>query len=133
MGFPFLLILLICVITVLHSFVIPPHPLISIYRLKSTENDNPPSSLPPPQVASSSPPPPPPPQVACPDCDQCDGSGRIAGGLATIPLFSFWPIKAYRPCPNFTKRGGIYLKSGQSLDEIAFGRQEGYIKKEEGE
>jgi hypothetical protein len=32
------------------------------------------------------------------------------------------PIKAYRPCPSFLRSGGRYRRSGQSLDEIAFGR-----------
>ncbi len=36
-------------------------------------------------------------------------------------LIPAWPIKAYRPCPNFIERGGQYIRSGQSLDEIAFG------------
>lgn len=36
------------------------------------------------------------PQVRCPNCDLCDGSGRIMGGLGAISLFSWWPIKAYR-------------------------------------
>ena len=51
---------------------------------------------------------------------QCDGSGRIIGGLGAIPLFSWWPIKAYRPCPECAKRGVRYERSGQTLDEIAF-------------
>ena len=34
----------------------------------------------------------------------------------------WWPIKAYRPCPNFVDRGGRYVRAGQGLDEIAFGR-----------
>lgn len=25
---------------------------------------------------------------------ECDGSGRIIGGMAAIPLFAWWPIKA---------------------------------------
>ncbi|GKY96494.1 hypothetical protein MPSEU_000608800 [Mayamaea pseudoterrestris] len=58
--------------------------------------------------------------VACPDCDRCDGSGRILGGIGMIA--PWWPIKAYRPCPNFIDRGGVYQRSGQGLDEIAFGR-----------
>jgi hypothetical protein len=62
----------------------------------------------------------PPVPVKCPDCDLCDGSGRILGGIAVV--FPWWPIKAYRPCPNFINRGGIYERSGQGLDEIAFGR-----------
>ena len=56
----------------------------------------------------------------CPDCDLCDGSGRILGGIGTV--FEWWPIKAYRPCPNLIERGGRYDRAGQGLDEIAFGR-----------
>mmetsp|Transcript_16145 Transcript_16145/g.34900 ORF Transcript_16145/g.34900 Transcript_16145/m.34900 type:complete len:138 (-) Transcript_16145:311-724(-) len=58
--------------------------------------------------------------VKCPDCDLCDGSGRILGGIGVV--LDWWPIKAYRPCPNFIERGGRYVRSGQGLDEIAFGR-----------
>jgi len=63
-----------------------------------------------------------PPKVVekCPDCDKCDGSGRIMGGIATVIP---WFIKAYRPCPVFIERGGNYVRSGQPLDEIAFGRK----------
>jgi hypothetical protein len=45
---------------------------------------------------------------------------RIEGGIGVI--LTWWPIKAYRPCPNFIERGGFYQRSGQGLDEIAFGR-----------
>jgi hypothetical protein len=45
---------------------------------------------------------------------------RIAGGIGAV--VSWIPIKAYRPCPNFINRGGQYQRSGQGLDEIAFGR-----------
>mmetsp|Transcript_32884 Transcript_32884/g.47588 ORF Transcript_32884/g.47588 Transcript_32884/m.47588 type:complete len:132 (-) Transcript_32884:195-590(-) len=69
---------------------------------------------------------PPAPRVPCPNCDKCDGSGRIIGGLGAIELFSWWPIKAYRPCPNFIESGGQYVRSGQGLDEIAFGRDSSY-------
>eukprot|EP00574_Skeletonema_japonicum_P005676 CAMPEP_0201730848 /NCGR_PEP_ID=MMETSP0593-20130828/23811_1 /ASSEMBLY_ACC=CAM_ASM_000672 /TAXON_ID=267983 /ORGANISM="Skeletonema japonicum, Strain CCMP2506" /LENGTH=134 /DNA_ID=CAMNT_0048223501 /DNA_START=100 /DNA_END=504 /DNA_ORIENTATION=- len=58
--------------------------------------------------------------VKCPDCELCDGSGRILGGIGTV--LTWWPIKAYRPCPNFIENGGRYVRSGQGLDEIAFGR-----------
>ena len=44
----------------------------------------------------------------------------ILGGIGTV--LEWWPIKAYRPCPNFIERGGKYVRSGQGLDEIAFGR-----------
>jgi hypothetical protein len=64
------------------------------------------------------------PAVVCPDCDLCDGSGRIAGGLGAV--LPWLPVKAYRPCPNFVDRGGVYQRSGQGLDEIAFGRDSTY-------
>ena len=52
----------------------------------------------------------------------CNGEGRIQGGIATVPGFGWWPIKAYRPCPGFLAAGGRYRRSGQSMDEVAFGR-----------
>lgn len=64
--------------------------------------------------------------VPCPDCDLCDGSGRISGGIGAV--LDWWPIKACRPCPNFLKRGGNYQRSGQGLDEIAFGRDSQFEK-----
>ncbi|KAG7952868.1 hypothetical protein I3843_12G080800 [Carya illinoinensis] len=54
----------------------------------------------------------------------CNGEGRIQGGIATIPGFGWWPIKAYRPCPGFLASGGRYRRQGQSMDEVAFGRGE---------
>jgi hypothetical protein len=90
-------------------------------------------------------------EVKCPNCDLCDGSGRyvirnlclyglglymyihhtthfvpfldirIIGGIGQV--LDWWPIKAYRPCPNFINNGGQYTKLGQSLDEIAFGKK----------
>ena len=42
------------------------------------------------------------------------------GGLAAIELFSWWPIKAYRPCPLAADAGKRYQRSGQTLDEIVF-------------
>jgi hypothetical protein len=54
--------------------------------------------------------------VCIPNCDKCDGSGRIIGGIAALPWpFSLWPIKVYRPCPNFK---GEYRRAGQTLDEL---------------
>ncbi|KAL7440283.1 hypothetical protein ACHAXM_007109 [Skeletonema potamos] len=66
--------------------------------------------------------------VKCPDCDLCDGSGRILGGIGVV--LDWWPIKAYRPCPNFIERGGRYVRSGQALDEIAFGRDSTFQSEE---
>ena len=54
----------------------------------------------------------------------CNGEGRIQGGIATVPGFGWWPIKAYRPCPGLVASGGRYRRRGQSMDEVAFGRGE---------
>ncbi|CAI9094345.1 OLC1v1030070C2 [Oldenlandia corymbosa var. corymbosa] len=51
----------------------------------------------------------------------CNGEGRIQGGIATVPGFGWWPIKAYRPCPSYVATGGRYRRTGQSMDEIGFG------------
>lgn len=51
---------------------------------------------------------------------------RILGGIGVI--LPWWPIKAYRPCPNFIDKGGFYQRSGQGLDEIAFGRDSTFDK-----
>ena len=51
-------------------------------------------------------------------------SHRIEGGIGTV--LKFWPIKAYRPCPQLVENGGVYTRSGQGLDEIAFGRDSKY-------
>lgn len=66
--------------------------------------------------------------LACPSCGRangevrgCDGNGRIIGGLGAV--LKWWPIKAYRPCPDFINAKKIYRRAGQSLDEIAFGRK----------
>ncbi|KAK1382313.1 Transcriptional coactivator p15 (PC4) family protein (KELP) [Heracleum sosnowskyi] len=60
----------------------------------------------------------------------CNGEGRIQGGIATVPGFGWWPIKAYRPCPGFVASGGRYMRQGQSMDEVAgFGRVETAVEK----
>ncbi|PSR91428.1 Synaptojanin-1 like [Actinidia chinensis var. chinensis] len=51
----------------------------------------------------------------------CNGEGRIQGGIATVPGFGWWPIKAYRPCPGFVASGGRYRRRGQTMDEVGFG------------
>ena len=52
------------------------------------------------------------------DFPGCDGNGRAIGGLGAIPLFEWWPIKAYRPCPKCAEAGRRYSRSGQTLDEV---------------
>lgn len=65
------------------------------------------------------------PPGACKACGKleternCNGEGRIQGGIATVPGFGWWPIKAYRPCPGFVASGGRYRRQGQSMDEVA--------------
>lgn len=51
----------------------------------------------------------------------CNAEGRIAGGLGAV--FEWWPIKAYRPCPELLRAKKTYRRAGQSLEEIAFGRK----------
>ncbi|CAI0441695.1 unnamed protein product [Linum tenue] len=51
----------------------------------------------------------------------CNGKGRIQGGIAAVPGFGWWPIKAYRPCPGFVASGGRYTRQGQSMDEVVSG------------
>ena len=87
-----------------------------------TEEDDSSSSspLPPPATTAVT--------VGCKTCGReeivkgCNGEGRIQGGIATVPGFGWWPIKAYRPCPGFTASGGRYRRRGQSMDEVASGR-----------
>ena len=50
----------------------------------------------------------------------CDGTGKIQGGIATIPLFSWWPIKVYRPCPSYLQAGYSYQREGQTMDQVLF-------------
>eukprot|EP00640_Fibrocapsa_japonica_P006871 CAMPEP_0113941512 /NCGR_PEP_ID=MMETSP1339-20121228/7410_1 /TAXON_ID=94617 /ORGANISM="Fibrocapsa japonica" /LENGTH=167 /DNA_ID=CAMNT_0000945681 /DNA_START=56 /DNA_END=559 /DNA_ORIENTATION=- /assembly_acc=CAM_ASM_000762 len=50
----------------------------------------------------------------------CDGTGRMQGGIATVPGFGWWPIKVYRPCPAYLTAGYKYKRQGQSLSEVAF-------------
>ena len=54
---------------------------------------------------------------------QCDGSCRIIGGMGAIPLFSWLPIKAYRPCPGLIESGGVYVRKGQDVDSILWGEK----------
>ena len=56
-------------------------------------------------------------------CGSCDGEGRIIGGMGSLPGFGWWPIKAYRPCPNFVESGKQYQRKGQITDDIMFGRK----------
>ncbi|GJN06561.1 hypothetical protein PR202_ga24301 [Eleusine coracana subsp. coracana] len=48
--------------------------------------------------------------------------GGQGSGIAAVPGFGWWPIKAYRPCPGFVSSGGRYRRQGQSMDDVASGR-----------
>jgi hypothetical protein len=48
----------------------------------------------------------------------CDREGRVLGGLAAIPGFGWWPIKAYRPCPGLSSAGVDYVRCGADADAV---------------
>lgn len=50
----------------------------------------------------------------------CDGSGKIQGGIATVPFFTWWPIKVFRPCPSYLAAGYQYKREGQTMDQVLF-------------
>jgi hypothetical protein len=50
----------------------------------------------------------------------CSGDGKIQGGIATIGIFSWWPIKVYRPCPSYLAAGYVYRREGQTMDQVLF-------------
>lgn len=50
----------------------------------------------------------------------CDGTGKIQGGIATVPFLSWWPIKVFRPCPSYLAAGYVYRREGQTLDQVLF-------------
>lgn len=54
-----------------------------------------------------------------PSCG-CDGTGKMQGGIATYPGFGWWPIKVFRPCPEYIKGGYIYKREGQTMDQVLF-------------
>ena len=56
--------------------------------------------------------------VRCPSCGQaqradCDGNGRLLGGIAQVAEWS--PVKAYSVCPRFR---GRYQRRGQKFDNL---------------
>jgi len=58
------------------------------------------------------------------ECTACGGTGRIQGGLGVLPGLKWWPIKAFRPCPECEKAGRAYNRRGQGLDEVLFGKDD---------
>lgn len=50
----------------------------------------------------------------------CDGTGKVLGGLASVPGFSWFPAKVYRPCPSYLKAGYVYRREGQTMDQVLF-------------
>jgi hypothetical protein len=47
---------------------------------------------------------------------RCDGEGRELGGLAAVPGFGWWPIKAYKPCPGLSQAGMDYVRCAEQQD-----------------
>ena len=94
---------------------------------KSAERERADLPPPPPPARQSTPPPPSTPPTTCAACGialadaprGCDGAGRVAGGVGAV--LSFWPVKAYRPCPALEKAGLAYTRKGQITDEMLFG------------
>jgi hypothetical protein len=41
--------------------------------------------------------------------------------MGAIPLFAWWPIKAYRPCPGLIDNGGVYTRKGQDENANLWG------------
>ncbi|KAG1656323.1 hypothetical protein FOA52_006654 [Chlamydomonas sp. UWO 241] len=51
----------------------------------------------------------------------CDGEGHVIGGLASVPLLAWWPLKVYRPCSKLEPAGIEYTRKGQPLNDVLFG------------
>ncbi|CAK7341945.1 unnamed protein product [Dovyalis caffra] len=75
------------------------------------------------------------PKSGCQGCGReeiekgCNGEGRIQGGIATVPRFGWWPIKACRPCPGFLASGGTILCS--FFDKLARRRRRETLERNE--
>lgn len=60
--------------------------------------------------------------------EPCDGTGKIQGGIATVPLLSWWPIKVFRPCPSYIAAGYVYRREGQTMDQVLFSEPSNKMK-----
>jgi hypothetical protein len=67
--------------------------------------------------------------ISCPNAPKCsgayrakgcDGTGKIQGGIATVPFLSWWPIKVFRPCPSYLEAGYVYRREGQTMEQVLF-------------
>lgn len=58
----------------------------------------------------------------------CDGTGKVLGGLAAVPGFSWLPVKVYRPCPSYLKAGYVYRREGQTMDQVLFSEPSNKMK-----
>jgi hypothetical protein len=58
----------------------------------------------------------------------CDGLGKIQGGIATVPFFTWWPIKVFRPCPSYLQAGYQYKREGQTMDQVLFSEPSNKMK-----
>merc|ERR1712146_462757 len=52
----------------------------------------------------------------------CNGKGKIAGGISSLPGMGWFPLKVYRPCPALIDAGYGYIREGQTFGEIVAGK-----------
>ena len=70
----------------------------------------------------------PPPCSKFPNCSGkylsqgCNGKGKIAGGISSLPGMGWFPLKVYRPCPALIDAGYGYIREGQTFGEIVAGK-----------
>jgi hypothetical protein len=58
----------------------------------------------------------------------CDGTGKVQGGLASLPGLGWFGAKVYRPCPAFLEAGYVYRREGQTLDQVLFSEPSSKMK-----
>ena len=58
----------------------------------------------------------------------CLTKSLALGGIATISLFSWWPIKVFRPCPSYLAAGYMYRREGQTMDQVLFSEPSNKMK-----
>ena len=66
----------------------------------------------------------------CPHCGApesnipfgCDRAGHKSAGIGAF--VAWWPLKVWSPCPRAKEKGMPYVRKGQSIDEVLFGRSD---------
>lgn len=52
----------------------------------------------------------------------CDGDGHKSAGIGSF--VDWWPLKVWSPCPRAKEKGLPYVRKGQNIDEVLFGRSD---------